>query len=327
MGSSERPPTWFAGALLADGSDALTLTDLDRRFVDFCDYALTSLGHSPASITCYRGVYRIFRRFLLETRRPLRESIFAIEEWSAWVRKRGVTATTVNSYWRSLRIFFNDLERRDAVSNPFAKLRAPALPARIPKAHSAKDCARILTAAENIPWGRDYERALAVAIFGAMLYAGLRRGEILKLNFVDVNLDAGTIRIVRGKGRAGGKDRIAYFGPELRQILQRFIAQRQRQRIEGPGFFASGVTGRAISLSTLRRIHQRVRAASGVRFSLHALRHSFVTMLLSSGVPLHVAQELAGHSNITTTAGYLRVWDEDKRREIQKISYRNARFS
>jgi integrase len=325
--SSERPPAWFAGALLAEGSDAATLTDLDRRFEDFCEYALTSLGHSPASITAYRGVYRMFRRFLLEAGRPLRESIFAIEEWSAWVRKRGVTATTVNSYWRSLRIFFNDLERRDGIPNPFEKLRAPALPARIPKAYSAKDCARILTAAENIPWASEYDRVLAVGIFGTMLYAGLRRGEILKLTFVDVDLDAGTIRVMRGKGRAGGKDRTGYFGPELRQILQRFVAQRHRQRIEGPGFFASKATGRAISLSTLRRIHQRVRAASGVRFSLHALRHSFVTMLLSSGVPLHVAQELAGHANITTTAGYLRVWDEDKRREIQKISYRNTRFS
>lgn len=327
FGSSERPPTWFAGALLAEGSDAATLTDLDRRFDDFCEYALTSLGHSPNSVTHYRGVYRLFRRFLLEARRPLRESLFAIEEWSAWIRKRGVTSTTVNSYWRSLRAFFNDLERRDGVPNPFAKLRAPALPARIPKAYSAKDCARILTAAENIPWQSEYDRALAVALFGTMLYAGLRRGELLRLNFTDVNTDAGTIRIVRGKGRAGGKDRTAYFGPELREILIRFVQQRRLRRIEGPAFFASTMTSRAICLSTLRRIHARVRSASGIPFSLHALRHSFVTMLLASGVPLHVAQELAGHTNITTTAGYLRVWDEDKQREIRKVSYRIARFS
>jgi len=45
-------------------------------------------------------------------------------------------------------------------------------------------------------------------------------------------------------------------------------------------------------------------------------------MLLSSGVPLHVAQQLAGHTKLTTTAGYLRVFDEDKRREIEKVSYR-----
>lgn len=327
FGSSERPPTWFAGALLAEGSDAATLTDLDRRFEEFCEYALHGLGHSPASVTAYRGTYRMFRRFLLESGKSLRTGIFAIEEWTVWIRKRGVSATTVNSYWRMLRIFFNDLEKRDGISNPFSKLRAPSLPARIPKAYSAKDCAHILTAAENVPWASEYERALAVALFGTMLYAGLRRGELLRLNATDVNTEAGTIRVVRGKGRAGGKDRTAYFGPELREILIRFVQQRRLKRIEAPAFFASTKTGRAICVSTLKRIHQRVRAASGIPFSLHALRHSFVTMLLASGVPLHVAQELAGHTNITTTAGYLRVWDEDKQREIRKVSYRNARFS
>jgi site-specific recombinase XerD len=45
-------------------------------------------------------------------------------------------------------------------------------------------------------------------------------------------------------------------------------------------------------------------------------------MLLRSGVPLHVARELAGHTSITTTAGYLRVWDEDKRDQIRKVSFR-----
>ena len=72
----------------------------------------------------------------------------------------------------------------------------------------------------------------------------------------------------------------------------------------------------------LRRIHKAVRRASGIAFSLHGLRHSFVTMLLRSGVPLHVARELAGHTSITTTAGYLRVWDEDKRDQIRKVSFR-----
>jgi integrase len=252
--------------------------------------------------------------------RPL-ATLFAIEEWVAWNRKRQLSPVSVNTYWRLLRVFFRELDRRDGIPTPFAKLRPPALPTRLPKAHPPADCARILTTAENIPWRLEYERRLVVALLGTILYAGLRRGELLRLQFLDVNLEAGTIRILRGKGRAGGKDRTAYFGPELRDLLQRFVAERRRRGFEGPAFFASPYSGRALSLMTLRRIHDRVRCASGIDFTLHALRHSFVTMLLASGVPLHVAQELAGHSNITTTAGYLRVWDEDKRREIQKVFF------
>jgi integrase len=302
--------------------------DLDRRFAEFAEHASSVLGHSPTSISSYRDAYRCFRRFLIEhAGRPLTETLFAIEEWAAWNRKRQLSPVTVNTYWRLLRVFFHDLDRRDGIPTPFARLRPPSLPTRLPKAHRPTDCARILTTAENIPWRLEYERRLVVALLGTILYAGLRRGELLRLQLLDVNLEAGTIRILRGKGRAGGKDRTAYFGLELRELLQRFVAERRRRGFEGPAFFASPYSGRGLSLMTLRRMHERVRRASGIDFTLHALRHSFVTMLLASGVPLHVAQELAGHSNITTTAGYLRVWDEDKRREIQKVSYRQARFT
>jgi site-specific recombinase XerD len=324
---SERTPSWFATALAIDGGAGLTILDVDRRFEEFCEYATSSLGHSASSVHGYRATYACFRRFLLATGRPIAEALFAIEEWTAWNRKRQVSPVTVNTYWRLMRVFFRELARLDGIPSPYDGMRGPALPARVPKAHSAKECARILAAAENIPWRSAYERHLAVALFATILYAGLRRGELLKLQFIDVNLDAGTIRISRGKGRAGGKDRMAYFGAELRHILTAFVQERKRRRIEGPGFFASPHSGQPISLSTLRRIHARVRRACGFAFSIHALRHSFVTMLLASGVPLHVAQELAGHTNITTTAGYLRVWDEDKRREIQKVSYRSARFT
>ena len=52
---------------------------------------------------------------------------------------------------------------------------------------------------------------------------------------------------------------------------------------------------------------------------MHSLRHSFVTMLLKSGVPIHVASELAGHTDIRTTAHYLRVFDDEKRQVIKRL--------
>jgi len=76
---------------------------------------------------------------------------------------------------------------------------------------------------------------------------------------------------------------------------------------------------------TLRRIVRTIRRASGVAFSMHGLRHSFITTLLNNGTPIHVAQHLAGHAKITTTAGYLALTDEDVRREIQRLSFRSDR--
>lgn len=308
---AEVPPT---------AESPFTIDDFDRRYADFIAYAEHSLGHSAATLRGYRDAYRNFRRYLLEGARPLAEKLFDIPDWVGWNARRGLGRITTNTYWRQLRSLFADLEGRDGVYNPFRTLKPPRLPDHQPKAFRAEDCRRILAAAENVPWPTEFERRRAVAVLGTIIYAGLRRGELLHLAFTDVDLPTGTIRIRNGKGRGGGKDRTAYFGRELHTIFGQYLAERRKLRIEGPGFFASSRTGQPISMSVLRRLHARVRRASGIPFSLHSLRHSFVTMMLSAGVPVHVAQALAGHSKLTTTAAYLRVFDEDKRREIEKVS-------
>jgi len=298
------------------------LRDLDARFRDFMEYAEFSLGHSADSRRGYKGTYGNFRKFL-STFPPeeLPRKMFAIEEWISWNRKRGISQVTLNTYFRQLRPFFLDMAKRDGFENPFVGLKPPHLPAILPKARSLNECKHILLSAEQYDWDTPYERWRAVGIIGILLYAGLRKGEVLRLQFLDVNLDAETIRVNRGKGRYGGKDRVVMIAPPLRRILEMYIRERRKHGFAGPGFFASMKTGQPISESTFKRIVERVRHASGIRFSVHSLRHSFVTMLLKSGVPIHVARELAGHSNITTTAMYLRVFDEDKRQEIRKLSF------
>lgn len=305
----------------ASSPATLALRDLDRRFAEFLDYAENVLAHTSDTRRGYKGAYGSFRKYLASLPpKAVSAHLFDIEGWIAWNRKRGLSPISVNTYFRALRPFFHDLERRDGYQNPYQHVRTPSLPASLPKARTLAECRHILTAAENYTWKSPYERHRAVAIIGVLLYAGLRRREVLRLMMLDVNLESGTIRVNKGKGRGGGKDRVVYIAPELREILARYLAERRRRGYAGPGFFASTQTGQAISLATFRRIANAVRRASGITFSVHSLRHSFVTMLLAAGVPIHVARELAGHSNITTTAGYLRVFDEDKRREIRKLS-------
>lgn len=72
----------------------------------------------------------------------------------------------------------------------------------------------------------------------------------------------------------------------------------------------------------MRRTFAEIEKAAGFSFSPHVLRHSYVTQILKNGIPLHVAKELAGHNDIETTMGYLRVFDEEKRVQVKKIRYR-----
>jgi integrase len=158
-------------------------------------------------------------------------------------------------------------------------------------------------------------------MLGIVLYAGLRRSEVLRLQVMDVDLVAGTLHINRGKGPGGGTDRTAYVPPALGLLIEAYLIARRKRRCIVPELFVCERSRRAISLSTFRRTVAAVRAAADVPFSLHSLRHSYVTMLLRSGVPIHVAQDLAGHRKITTTAQYLEVWDEDRKNAVGAIRY------
>jgi len=245
--------------------------------------------------------------------------MYSIEEWVVWNRKRGLSAVSTRTFWRGCEVFYRFLERRDSIQNPFRGVKAPAAPAALPKARTADECRRILSAATNYPWKTEFLRTRALAIFGVLIFAGLRRGEVTRLLFTDVNVEAGTLRILRGKGRYGGKDRTAYINEDLRRILHAYLRERARMGYVCPEFFVSVKSGQGLSVHQFVRIFKDVRRASGIRFSIHSLRHTFVTMLLQSGVPIHVAKELAGHTDINTTAGYLRVWDDEQREQIRKL--------
>jgi site-specific recombinase XerD len=291
-----------------------TLDDLDQRFHSFVEDCQHVQGQSSYTLHSYRVGYSNFRKFLLERSGigcPLGLALYAIDEWTGSNRRNGIKPITLNTYWRKLRSFFTYLEKHCDVPSPFTGLRQPAVPTRIPKALPPADCRRILDASANIPWENAFDRTRAVAMMAIALFAGLRRTEILKLQYVDVDLQEGLIRVNAGKGRGGGKDLALPIAPDLRTFLAAHLRERRLHAITAPEFFCSLKERRGVSLTTFRRITARVQAAAGLRFTLHALRHSFVTQLLRSGVPLHTAGALAGHSQITTTAGYLRVFDED----------------
>jgi site-specific recombinase XerD len=306
-----------------------TLEDVDLRFADFLDHAELVLGHSKDSVRGYKGTYGNFRRFLkAHANVPVPARLCDIEGWIAWNRKRDgkkpLSSVTLNTYYRQLRPFFRDLEQRDGVPSPFTAVGPPKLPTRrLPKAKSFAECQQILSTAEHHDWPSAFERWRAIAIIALFLYAGLRKGEVLRLQFGHVDLREGAILIERGKGDA---DRAIRTAPELRILLGRYVHERRLRfgDAAGPAFITSTTTKQGISEMTLRRIVAKIRRASGVAFSMHSLRHSFITTLLNNGTPIHVAQHLAGHAKITTTAGYLALTDQDVRREIQKMSFRTA---
>jgi len=137
------------------------------------------------------------------------------------------------------------------------------------------------------------------------LYTGMRRGELFKLKWLDVDFERGFILI---RGPKGGKDQTIPLNQAAREILER------HERISD--FIFPGRGGRQRKHSHRRIEAIRKRAGLPLDFRpLHGLRHVYASILASSGqVDLYTLQKLLTHKSAAMTQRYAHLRDEGLRR-------------
>lgn len=133
-----------------------------------------------------------------------------------------------------------------------------------------------------------------------MLDCGLRRGEIPRLNFGDVNFKNNTL-LVRGKG---SKQRIVPIGEICFELLISYSRIRCFLKSDEPFFIDR--CGNRCSDNLIKQVFQDLKERSGIdRLHPHLLRHTFATYYLADGGDLETLRLILGHANIQTTQMYL----------------------
>lgn len=139
------------------------------------------------------------------------------------------------------------------------------------------------------------------------LYTGMRKGELLRLKWADVDFQRGFIRLVKPKG---GKTTAIPMNDQAKALLE------SHPREQGSEFVFPGRGGQ--QRREIRRPIERIRKAAGLPDGfrpLHGLRHTFASMLASSGdVDLFTLQRLMNHRHPSTTQRYSHLRDEALRR-------------
>ena len=145
------------------------------------------------------------------------------------------------------------------------------------------------------------------AIIYILTYAGLRVDELSNLKLTDIDLDLKRIRIV-GKGM---KVRTVPISNTLMAEIQDWLAFRaemanQKPHVEdSPYVFYSQRSPKF----TVRGIQTMIENYSlpNKRLTPHMFRHTFCKwMLKATNNDIEKVRRLAGHSNISTTARYLK---------------------
>jgi integrase len=153
------------------------------------------------------------------------------------------------------------------------------------------------------------------------LFTGMRSGELYALEWTDVDLDAKMISVTKQWTNKCGitatktrRNRMVPISEELMKFLREYKLQRPGNELlpklkEWENGEQAQVT-REFCMSI---------GITSIKF--HDLRATFITNLLSRGVPLGVVMSIVGHSQIKTTNVYFRKAGVDVRGGTDGLGY------
>ena len=291
------------------------------RSVSVAELLRAQLDHGDYSPTTYADIRRIIERLpdSFTTRAVPDVTPFVLDGlyqqlahdgWSVFRIRR--VHEIVGASYRKRAIPF-----RWAISNPARDVRPPALPTAEIRPPTTEEVQRLLAAASG-PL-RVFLRLSA--------NTGARRGEVLAIQWRDVDLDEGRIVIRRSvvhtptsglviretkTGRKGhrtigiGRSVVA----DLATHSEEQAAQASEQLLPAPWWVFShdgGVSPWRPDFVTLK--FNRLRKSQGLdHVRLHDLRHFVATSMLSDGVPLATVSRRLGHARSSTTLDRYSHW-------------------
>lgn len=158
-----------------------------------------------------------------------------------------------------------------------------------------------------------------LAILSLMLSTGLRRSEVVNIAQEHYDTRNGELLILKGKGN---KQRITYVPVESRKHIRAWLKRRGKQA--GKLFLPinnNQIIDREMnSQSIYDLVIRRAEEAKIPHCRPHDFRRTFVTRMLESGVDINTVRQLAGHSEIQTTAKYDLRDQKEQRKAIKSVS-------
>lgn len=289
-------------------------------------------GHEALRVRASLVLPRLLAQLEERGRRELRavqaEDIVAFARHLATVQKKHaadgtrLADATQACYLDAVRRFFTWLQRRGVLlESPAQDLRAPRV-LRLPRrVLSEAEARRLMDAPSRFGVLGLRDRAVLEVLYGC----GLRRGECLRLDLVDLDLAQRLLLVRTGKGK---RDRLLPLTGQAVKALDRYLQDSRpelAQELREEALFLSRY-GQRMGRTCLYLLLGKHARAAGLRGVFpHALRHSYATHLLQGRASIRHVQELLGHQSLQATAIYTRVSVEDLREVLTRCHPRERR--
>ena len=226
-----------------------------------------------------------------------------------WKRAKRTTAATVN---RELSCIKSVLKR--AVRWGILKT-SPA--SGIPALKETPNPPELLSAYEVVHLISLIDINVRAAV-GIGVYAGLRKMEILRLEWTNVNLKEGVIAAVSREGRRNksNQDRRIPIAPELKKLLE----EHPREPVSKYVFPKAG-NPQEHRVEFRSALYVAAREAGIEKITIHQLRHAFCSHALMKGVDPRTVRSWMGHRDLSTTLRYAHTSPDHEQEAIKRLSY------
>lgn len=269
----------------------------------------------------YRGYVHVLLLLLplIGERMPETLTVLDVEDAVAHLRDRNSPKTAA----RALRVL--SMVLRQAVRwqllplNVAQGVRPPRTPKTELQVWSPEQVPRFLEAAKT---HRLYP------LFLLALGTGMRKGELLALQWQDVDLNAGEITVRRNlvKNEAGqyevgapktetGKRHIPLASDAVEALQAHQTAEQRGRRKPKPGDFVfTAASGNHVQHRQLDKVFRALTQAAALpRIRFHDLRHTSASLLIRQGVPPKVVADRLGHADVRFTLQvYTHVYDDQR---------------
>ncbi len=243
----------------------------------------------------------------------------------------GKAASTRRNCYAALRGALDDAVVNGLLaSNPATRVRRPKADHHEAVSLDPAEVTRLLAGATTLRYG---------VVLRFILGTGLRRGEALAVRWTDVDLARGEIKIkgslVRDDGRlsvvapkSARSRRVISLSPAVVDLLRAQRARQAQERLvvgdlwEETGFVFTTEFGQPVDpRNMLRTVRLAAAKADLPEIGVHTLRHTYATIALLNGVPVHVVSRNLGHSSIVITVDtYGHLTDEAARAAAVAVS-------
>lgn len=220
---------------------------------------------------------------------------------------------TQNYYIIALRSFLRFLIKNDYKTLEPSKIDLPKTESRTVEFLEKDHVDRMVTATDTSKIEGLRDRAILELLFST----GLRVSELVGLNRDKINLERREFGVI-GKG---GKSRLVFISDRAADWIKRYLEKREDFfkplfiRYSGREIADDNGEKMRLTVRTIQRIVKKYAKIARLpkEPTVHTLRHSFATDLLSNGADIRSVQEMLGHKNIATTQIYTHITNKQLR--------------